>query len=175
MLTHKYISFFISSSFLLSILFSGFIYYHYSQQRILKRQINPLEIRFPVVIKQDKINIQRLSKKIPGLVKPSTSVISNLDLRPLGYRKTKQREIIIPEIEIEIEPETLDALYIKEDVKFNYKISMIYLSNHKSAVINGRFVKEGNVLSDGGKLLSIRRNKVLIIKSDVKKWIFSAK
>ena len=173
MLTHKYISFFMSSLFLLSVLFSGFIFYQYSQQRILKSRVDSSKIKLPTVIKQDKINIQRLSKKIPGLVKPSTSVISSLDLRPLGYRKTQEVEIIILEPELDIEP--IEIPYIKKEVTFDYQISMIYFSNHKSAVINGRFVKEGDVLNDGGKLHSIRRNKVLIIKSDVKKWIFSTK
>ena len=129
-----------------------------------------MEIKLPTVIEQDKINIQRLSRKISELVKPSTSVISHLDLRPLGYRKTKQIKVIIPEPEADI----LEEYYInEEEVKFEYLISMIYLSSHKSAVINGAFVKEGDILKDGGKLLSIRKNKVLILKSTVKKWIFS--
>lgn len=173
MLTHKYISFFISSFFLLSLILSGLIFYHYNQQGILKSRMNSLEIKLPIIIEQDKLNIQRLSKKIPELVKPSTSIISHLDLRPLGYRKTKQFEIIIPE---EPEADISEAYYInEEEVKFNYLISMIYFSSRKSAVINGIFVKEGDILNDGGKLLSIRKDKVLIIKSDVKKWIFSAK
>ena len=179
MLNHKNTGFIVFICFCLSILISGIIFYQHSQKKIVSSRIRVSKVKFPTVSQQDKVNIERLSGKIATLVRPSAKVIPLLDLEPLGYQKTTD-DIIVPEplesLIKEKETPKKKVIVIPPEVKFDYKISMIYISRKQSnTVINGKFIKRGESLPDGAKVLRIRKKKVLIKKQGISKWIFLSK
>jgi len=110
----------------------------------------------PATIKE----INALEESIIGLAHPRKSNISPVNLSLFGYQPMKRpkkvakgREMLLPS-------------------RMDYSLTLAFSSDKKRfCVIDGAFYPEGSSLPDGGKIVRIEPNRVLVSKHRLKEWI----
>jgi len=110
----------------------------------------------PATIKE----INGLEERMIGLAHPRISNIYPVNLSLFGYQPMKRpkkvekgREIILP-------------------THMDYSLTLAFSSGKKRfCVIDGAFYPEGFSLPDGGKIVRIETNRVLVSKHRLKEWI----
>ncbi|NOX32840.1 MAG: hypothetical protein GXP56_03755 [Deltaproteobacteria bacterium] len=61
----------------------------------------------------------------------------------------------------------------EKNVGFSYALTLSFASlKNRACVIGGKIYKENGKLPDGGKILKIENDRVLILKNNKKKWIY---
>lgn len=92
-----------------------------------------------------------------------------IDLRLFGYDPETEasKESKVPEpIPNKLEKEN-------KELFFNYTLTLCFASpKNNFCSIDGKLYKEGGLLPDGGKILKIENNRVLILKEKQKAWIY---
>ena len=132
---------------------------HRMAEEIRISKIKPfpsISVPDPDIIKE----IEGLEEMMIGLAQPRSSNISPVNLSLFGYqpmerprKAAKGREIILP-------------------THMDYSLTLAFSSGKKRfCVIDGAFYPEGSSLPDGGKIVRIEPNRVLVSKHRLKEWI----
>lgn len=111
----------------------------------------------PAAIKE----IEALEERMIGLVRSRRSDLSPVNLSLFGYQPmdrpkvaARGREIVLPS-------------------HMDYSLTLAFSSGKKRfCVIDGAFYSEGASLTDGGKIVRIEPNRVLVSKHRLKEWIY---
>lgn len=92
----------------------------------------------------------------------------NMDLKLFGYTPPKSTKTKSSN-NTEKQPVTVP----EESVDFSYPLSLCFASQKGSfCSIGGKLYKEKSKLPDGGKILKIEEDRVLILKQKRKEWIY---
>jgi hypothetical protein len=113
--------------------------------------------------------VAALDGELARLGQPLVAEDSAIDIALLGYREIKPpppTPVFLPE------PAPVVEAPLPEVQPFDYTISMTYVSDdHRYAVIDGHFYREGAVLRGGERLLAIAPNAVQIQRHDMTNWV----
>jgi len=104
--------------------------------------------------------IEGLEERIVALGQPRRENISPVDLRLFGYQPMERpkftkrgRKVILP-------------------TRMNYSLTLAFSSGKKRfCVIDGAFYPEGSSLPDGGRIVRIEPNRVLVSKHRLEEWM----
>jgi hypothetical protein len=99
---------------------------------------------------------------------------SNVNLALFGFNPALINEKNIPEIKPTLNiPNPLQEEKNEEKVHFSYDLTLSFISLKNSfCVIDDTLYKKNGVLPDGGKILKIENDRVLILKHKKKQWIY---
>ena len=106
--------------------------------------------------------IRQLNRRLPEFNNPAAEDLSALDLNLFGYD--------VMATAAERPNKKIEQVQIEDQI--NYALSFAFTSRSKRfCVIDGIFYNEGADLPDGGKILKIERNQVLIQKNKYTRWV----
>ena len=113
--------------------------------------------------------VAALDGELARLGQPLLAENFAIDIALLGYREIKP----LPPAPVSLpEPASVVEALPPEAPSFDYTISMTYVSDdHRYAVIDGHFYREGAVLRGGERLLAIAPNAVQIQRHDMTDWV----
>ena len=104
--------------------------------------------------------MEQMEPVMDRLAKPPSSIIAPVDLTLFGYQPVKNRRTVAAGKGILLPPE------------MHYSLTLAFSAGTKRfCVIGGQFYEEGALLPDGGKILGIEPNRVLISKQRFTNWI----
>jgi len=120
------------------------------------RPLPSISVPDPATIKE----IEALEDRMIGLAQPRRSEISPVNLSLFGYQPMERPKVVAKGREI-ILPTHMD-----------YSLTLAFSSGKKRfCVIDGAFYAEGSSLPDGGKIVRIEPNRVLVSKYRLIEWI----
>ena len=106
--------------------------------------------------------IDALEATLADLVNLPEAGDDRVDLMALGYDAGKP-----------VNPEAVDS-ETNASVRMDYSLTLTFCSDEKNyCIIDGKFASEGIYLSDGGKIIKIESDRVMVQKKKIRSWIYT--
>lgn len=106
--------------------------------------------------------MERLERKMGKLLTPPVDKRNQVDLILFGHRS--EGNIFASTADMSISP----------PVQIEYNLTFSFHSQKKKfCILNGELYREGEKLSDGGHILRIESDRILVKRLNQKKWIYA--
>ncbi|MFZ0450295.1 MAG: hypothetical protein WAL98_13745 [Desulfatiglandaceae bacterium] len=128
-----------------------------NRYRVTKPFLKPMpEVLVPKV--ETVREMARLERIMAELAKPTAEKEWPVNLVPFGYRPVGKNHGTSGKNNL---PDLA-----------NHSLSMIFVGDHKGfCIIDGRFYPGGSELPDGSRIVMVKRDRVLLRKGHIKRWI----
>ena len=104
--------------------------------------------------------LRKVNRNLDLIAQPVVADAADVDLVLFGHKKPKKAD---PEISADIQA---------APAPIAYTLSFVFSSgNKKICILDGAFYAEGSELPDGGRILTIKPDRVLIQKDLLQEWI----
>ena len=105
--------------------------------------------------------INQLELLLDSLVSSPESATNTVDLSAFGYAPSENSVLY---------GATSDTV---PSVRMDYTLTFAFSSNTKRfCIIDGKFLSEGDTLSDGGTIVAIEPYRVLVQKQNIESWLY---
>ncbi|MDY6878693.1 MAG: hypothetical protein V2J25_13510 [Desulfatiglans sp.] len=148
---------------LIFVLVAGFDFVRRTQEGRESRQISPLKLPASTTMPgpEDLKRMEQVAPVMARLAYPSKQDDSPVHLGPFGHHTP---------LRMNRQGSSDDRMTVAPVM--DYALTFTFLADKKRfCIINGRFVAEGASLLDGGTVKQIDRDRVLIEKQKVAKWV----